>query len=190
MLMTISGILRPTSGSIEFLGKKIDKLPPHRIVELGIIQVPEGRPSFPYLNVMENLLVGSYLPRCRKERRENLKWVFDIFPVLEERKDQLARTLSGGEQQMLSIARALMSRPKLLLMDEPSLGLAPILVNRTFDTLKKLHGEGVTTLLVEQNVLQALRIADRGYVLENGRITLEGKDLLLNEHVKKAYLGM
>jgi len=190
MLLTIAGLLKPTSGSIEFLGKKIEKLPPHRIVESGITQVPEGRPSFPYLDVMENLQVGSYLPRCRKERKENLKWVFDIFPVLEERKNQLARTLSGGEQQILSIARALMSRPKLLMLDEPSLGLAPIIVDKTFGTLRKLHDEGVAILLVEQNVLQALKIAERGYVLENGRITLEGKDLLKNEYVKNAYLGI
>lgn len=190
MLMTIAGALKPTSGIIDFLGRKIHKLPPHRIIELGITLVPEGRPCFPYLNVMENLLIGSYISRCRKERRENLKWVFDVFPLLEERKNQLARTLSGGEQQMLSIGRALMSRPKLLLMDEPSLGLAPILVNRTFHTLEKLHNEGVTILLVEQNVLQALKIADKGYVLENGQITLEGKNLLQNEHVKKAYLGV
>ncbi len=190
MLLTISGLLKPTSGTITFLGKRIEKLPTHQIVGSGLTQVPEGRPSFPYLNVMENLLVGAYLPKCRKEKNENLKRVFNTFPVLEERKNQLARTLSGGEQQMLSIARALMSGPKLLMLDEPSLGLAPIIIDKTFDILRKLHDEGVAILLVEQNVLQALKIAERGYVLENGKIALEGKDLSQNEYIRKAYLGI
>lgn len=190
LLMTISGVLKPTSGSIEFEGKRIDKLPPHKIVRLGIGIVPEGSPNFPYMTVMENLLVGSYLPKSRRERKENLRFVFDMFPVLEERKDQLAGTLSGGEGRMLSIARALMSRPKLLLVDEASLGLAPLLVRKTLDTLKKLNEEGITILLVEQNVHEALKMADRGYVLENGRIVLEGENLLENDYVKKAFLRM
>jgi branched-chain amino acid transport system ATP-binding protein len=142
------------------------------------------------MTVTENLLVGSYIPKSRKERIKNLEFVYSIFPILKERGKQTAGTLSGGESRMLSIARALMSRPKILLVDEPSLGLAPIMVSRTMETLKKLNEEGIAILLVEQNVQEALRIANRGYVLENGKIVLEGKNLLENKHIRKAYLGI
>lgn len=190
LLMTIAGVLKPTSGTIIFEGKRIDKMPPHRIAELGVTLIPEGSPNFPQMTVKENLLIGSYLSKSKKEREKNLEFVYGIFPILKEREKQMAGTLSGGESRMLSIARALMSKPKLLLVDELSLGLAPKIMNETMDILKKLNEEGITILLVEQNVQEALRIANRGYVLENGKIVLEGKNLLDNQHVKKAYLGV
>lgn len=191
-LRTISGLLRPSSGSVEFYGDRIDKLGPHEIVGRGIIQVPEGRLLFPRLTVLENLKMGSYRSKAKKRREEMLEWVYELFPVLRERRKQLAGTLSGGERQMLAIGRGLMSIPKILLLDEPSLGLAPMLVDTIFQAITRLYEQGITILLVEQNVSRSLEIADRGYVLENGRIALEGtgKELLENEHVKKAYIGI
>jgi branched-chain amino acid transport system ATP-binding protein len=188
----ISGMLRCSSGKIEFLGKRIDTLPPHRIVEEGIVQIPEGRQLFPKMKVMENLVMGAYTRQARTKIKENLETVLELFPILKERKDQLAGSLSGGEQQMLAIGRALMARPKLLMLDEPSLGLAPILVKQVFDTVKSINEFGTTILLVEQNVFNALSISDRGYVLENGRIIMEGEgnELLENEKIKETYLGI
>lgn len=191
-LRTISGLLRPRSGEIRFMGQRIDRLPPHKIVELGIAHVPEGRRIFPRMTVLENLEMGAYIKRAREKFDDTLEWVFSIFPRLRERKNQIAGTMSGGERQMLAIARGLMSRPKLLMLDEPSLGLAPKLVLKVFEVIQRIGEEGVTILLVEQNVRHALELADRGYVLETGRITLSGtgEELLNNEYVKKAYLGM
>lgn len=191
-LNTISGILRPSSGTIEFRGKRIEKFPTYRIVEMGLIQVPEARLIFPYMTILENLELGAYIHTARKRIKETLEIVFNLFPILKDRKKQLAGTLSGGEQQMLAISRGMMARPKLLILDEPSLGLSPKLVDQIFDTIKKINKEGVSILLVEQNVFDSLLIANRGYVLENGRIILEGKgkELLNNEIVKKTYLGI
>lgn len=192
IIKAISGLVKSVSGEIRFLGRRIDRLPPHLIAEMGIMQVPEGRGVFPLLTVLENLEMGAYVPSARKEMRETLKTVFEMFPRLEERKGQLARTLSGGEQQMLAIGRALMGKPKLLLIDEPSLGLAPILAKEVFQTIKALNSQGTTVLLVEQDVRQSLGLCHRGYVLENGRIVLEGtgRGLLGDDRVKKAYLGL
>jgi len=189
---TIQGILKPNSGSIKFMDKHIEGLPAYKIVNEGIALVPEGREIFPKMNVFENLILGAYVPRAKESLDESLEWVLKLFPKLEERKKQLAGTMSGGEQQMLAIARALMSKPKLLMMDEPSLGLAPMIVLQVFEIIKKLHEEGVTILLVEQNVHHALEIADSAYVLEKGKIILEGKglELLDDEYVKSAYLGL
>lgn len=191
-LKTISGILRPMSGSISFLGERIDKMPSHRIVELGISQIPEGRRLFPNMTVLDNLKIGAYTLKAWEKKDETMEWIFQLFPILKERKNQLAGTLSGGEQQMLAISRGLMSKPKLLMLDEPSLGLAPKLVLSTFNIIKQINKEGITVLLVEQNVRQALELADKGYVLETGRVTLkgEGRELLKNEYIKKAYLGI
>jgi branched-chain amino acid transport system ATP-binding protein len=192
-LMTISGILKPSSGCIRFEGKTINGIPPHRIVKMGISQVPEGRRIFPKLTVKENLEMGAYTKfKVQSSKfKVHLDKIYELFPVLKERHKQLGGTLSGGEQQMLAIGRALMSGPKLLLLDEPSLGLAPIIVSKIFKTIKEVNREGVTVLLVEQNARAALKLSDRGYVLENGRVALEGKgeELLKNEAVKKAYLG-
>jgi branched-chain amino acid transport system ATP-binding protein len=192
ILKTISGILRPKSGIINFLGKRIDEAPPHQIVDLGIAHVQEGRRLFPYMTVLENLEIGAYTRKARERKDETLNWVFQIFPILKERMNQLAGTLSGGEQQMLAIGRGLMSKPKLLMMDEPSLGLAPKIVLKVFEMIKKINEEGITILLVEQNVRRALELADEAYVLETGRITLKGKgkELLDSDYVKKAYLGL
>jgi len=192
IIKAISGLVKSVSGEIRFLGRRIDRLPPHLVAEMGIMQVPEGRGVFPLLTVLENLEMGAYVPSARKEMRETLKTVFEMFPRLEERKGQLARTLSGGEQQMLAIGRALMGKPKLLLIDEPSLGLAPILAKEVFQTIKALNSQGTTVLLVEQDVRQSLGLCHRGYVLENGRIVLEGtgRGLLGDDRVKKAYLGL
>lgn len=189
---TIQGILKPNSGSIKFMDKHIEGLPAYKIVNEGIALVPEGREIFPKMSVFENLILGAYVPRAKESLNESLEWVLKLFPKLEERKKQLAGTMSGGEQQMLAIARALMSKPKLLMMDEPSLGLAPMIVLQVFEIIKKLHEEGVTILLVEQNVHHALEIADSAYVLEKGKIILEGKglELLDDEYVKSAYLGL
>ena len=189
---TIQGILKPKSGSIKFMDKHIEGLPAYKIVDEGIALVPEGREIFPKMNVFENLILGAYVPRAKESLDESLEWVLKLFPKLEERKKQLAGTMSGGEQQMLAIARALMSKPKLLMMDEPSLGLAPVIVLQVFEIIKKLREEGVTILLVEQNVHHALEIADCAYVLEKGKIILEGKgiELLDDEYVKSAYLGV
>ncbi len=192
LLNTISGIKLNHGGEITFLGKAIHFLPPHKRVALGLIQIPEGRRIFPYMTTLGNLEMGSFTYEARKQKEGNLQKVFTLFPLLEERKNQMARTLSGGEQQMLAIGRALMSRPQLLMMDEPSLGLAPIVVKTIFDTVKSINGQGITVLLVEQNVKQSLELCRRGYTVENGRITLEGTgpELLKNEHLRKAYLGI
>jgi branched-chain amino acid transport system ATP-binding protein len=191
LLNTISGLVVPTSGTIEFYNKRIDGLPPYRIVELGISHVPEGRQLFPRLSVLENLKLGAYTRKSRKEMNETLKLVFDMFPILKERAKQAAGSLSGGEQQMLAIARGLMSKPKLLMLDEPSLGLAPKVVDTIFKSIKDI-AKATTILLVEQNVHRALEIADRGYVIESGSIVMEGetKELKNNDYVKKAYLGI
>ena len=191
-LKTISGLLRPAAGSIEFDGTRLDVVPAHDVAKLGIAHVPEGRRLFPLLTVEENLDLGSMAPAARAQRSETKEWVFKLLARLAERRHQLAETLSGGEQQMCAIARGLMARPKLLLLDEPSLGLAPILVNELFATIAAINREGVTILLVEQNVRRSLALAGRAYVLENGRIVLSGPtvDLKTNPHVKKAYLGL
>ncbi|MCK4784587.1 MAG: ABC transporter ATP-binding protein, partial [Desulfobacteraceae bacterium] len=181
---TISGILPVAKGSIQFLEQNITKIEPYVRVEMGLVQIPEGRKIFPTLTVMENLEMGSYLKGPKSERKESLGLVSNLFPILEERKGQLAGTLSGGEQQMLAIGRGLMSKPKLLILDEPSLGIAPLIVEEIFKAIEEINGEGVTILLVEQNVSQALDFSDQGFVLEEGRIALsgEGKDLLTNPH--------
>ena len=191
-LNTISAILRPHSGKIEFNGQRIDTAPAAQVVELGISQVPEGRRLFPEMTVLENLELGSFMAEAKRRRNETLDWVYNIFPRLRERRNQLAGTLSGGEQQMVAVGRGLMARPKLLMLDEPSLGLGPLLVQEVFKAVERVNGEGVTILLVEQNVKHTLTVATRAYVLENGRITIEGMgaDLLKNDHVKKAYLGI
>lgn len=191
-LRTISGVLRPASGSLEFDGKRLDAVPAHEVARLGIAHVPEGRRLFPLLTVEENLDLGSMAPKARARRAETKEWVFKLLPRLAERRHQLAETLSGGEQQMCATGRGLMARPKLLLLDEPSLGLAPILVNELFATIAAINREGVTILLVEQNVRRSLALAGRAYVLENGRIVLSGPtaELKANPHVKKAYLGL
>jgi branched-chain amino acid transport system ATP-binding protein len=192
MLNTISGLIHPTSGSMQFCGQKIDQMLPYQIVKIGISHIPEGGKPFPDMSVRENLEMGAYGEVTWKKREETLEQVYKIFPILKERAGQLARTLSGGERQMLSIARGLMSRPRLCALDEPSYGLAPLLVKEIFDVIKALRDQGMTLLLVEQNVQQSLEIADRGYVLENGHVVSEGKskELLQNDHIKKAYLGL
>lgn len=192
LLNTMSRLLAAKSGEIWFLGQRIDALPAHKVVELGIVQVPEGRRLFPLMTVWENLMMGAALPRGRRERRESLERVFDLLPRLAERKQQIARTLSGGEQQMLAIGRALMAKPRLLMLDEPSLGLSPLFVSLVFDLIARISKQGTTVLLVEQNVRHALELSDRGYVLENGEMTLSGtgRELMGNPHVKKAYLGL
>ncbi|EGV02322.1 ABC transporter ATP-binding protein [Streptococcus oralis] len=191
ILRTLSGLVRPSAGKIEFLGKEIQKLPAQKIVAGGLSQVPEGRHVFPGLTVMENLEMGAFLKKNREENQANLKKVFSRFPRLEERKNQDAATLSGGEQQMLAMGRALMSTPKLLLLDEPSMGLAPIFIQEIFDIIQDIQKQGTTVLLIEQNANKALAISDRGYVLETGKIVLSGtgKDLASSEEVRKAYLG-
>jgi branched-chain amino acid transport system ATP-binding protein len=187
-LTTISGIKRPFAGEINFSGERIDNLPAHEIVELGISQAPEGRRIFPRMSVRENLVMGTF---ARGKKKMDIDRVFELFPVLKERHKQAGGTLSGGEQQMLAMGRALMADPELLMLDEPSMGLAPKFVGRIFELLEEVHAQGVTILLVEQNAHLALQIADRGYVLESGEIALEddAKKLLGNEAVKKAYLG-
>jgi branched-chain amino acid transport system ATP-binding protein len=192
ILKGISGILHPTAGSITFEGQDITRREAHRIVELGISCVPEGRRLFPYLSVYKNLLLGAFLVNDKTEIEHRLDHVFGIFPILKERAVQKASTLSGGEQQMLAIGRGLMSKPKLLLLDEPSWGIAPILVDRIFEVIKEIRQEGVTILLVEQDVQEALDICDRAYVLQTGKIVLqgEGKELLASELIQKAFLGL
>jgi len=191
-LCTISGLLSVVSGEIWFLNNRIDKLPAHEICRIGFIQIPEGRKLFHSLTVMENIEMGAYVSRARKKMEANKQKIFDLLPILKARRHQLANTLSGGEQQMLSIARGLMSDPVLLALDEPSLGLSPIAKNAIFDTVQKINKEGLTILLSEQDAHHSLSLADRAYVLEVGRIVLEGngKDMLENEHVKGAYLGI
>ena len=190
-LRTISGLLHPREGSISFLGKRIDDLKANQIVKEGISQVPEGRKIFAEMSVMENLELGAFIRDDRDGINADLKMVFERFPRLEERKDQQAGTLSGGEQQMLAMGRALMSRPKLLLLDEPSMGLAPLLIREIFSIIVDINKTGTTILLVEQNANMALSIANRAYVLETGRITLQGdaKELAASEEIRKAYLG-
>ena len=190
-LKAISGLVPPSSGQIRLEGTRIDHVPAHRIVEMGIAQIPEGRRLWPGLSVLENLELGAYTKGARAVREETMAYVFKLFPRLHERRMQLAGTLSGGEQQMLAIGRGLLSKPKLLILDEPSLGLAPFLVDEVFETIQKINREGTTILLVEQNVNYGLAISNRGYVLETGRIVLSGtgKELLDDEHVKTAYLG-
>ena len=192
-LMSISGVVPPRSGEIVFQGRPIHRVPPHEIVKLGICQVPEGRRIFPYLTVMENLDMGAFLREDKNGIRRDLEYVLDLFPILAERRHQAGGTLSGGEQQMLAISRAIMARPRLLLMDEPSLGLAPKIVWQIFDIIQKINQENKTTIfLVEQNANMALKTAHRGYVMENGRITLADTtdNLLSNDEVRKAYLGI
>jgi branched-chain amino acid transport system ATP-binding protein len=192
LLKVISGVMRPSTGSVTFLDKRIDTMNPNDIVNMGLSHIPESRKLFTDMSIRENLEMGAYPRRSWRERQATMKWVFELFPRLEERAGQLARTLSGGEQQMLAMGRGLMSKPKMVLVDEPSNGLAPKVVSEVFEILQSLHKEGITILLVEQNVRQTLAIADRAYVLENGRLALEGTCSFLREsdHVRKAYLGL
>lgn len=191
-LMTICGITRPREGAIIWQGREIQTLPANAIVGMGISQVPEGRLIFPDLSVAENLQLGAFLRRDQDGIRKDMDYVFDLFPILARRRRQTGGTLSGGEQQMLAISRALMARPRMLLLDEPSLGLAPIIIQQIFEIIRRVNDSGTTVFLVEQNANQALRIANRGYVMENGRVVMEGAstDLLANPAVRKAYLGM
>jgi branched-chain amino acid transport system ATP-binding protein len=192
LLRNVSRLLRPGAGKLEFEGADLLRLAPHQVVALGVVHVPEGRRIFPELTVAENLRVGSYLRSVRRNRARNLERAFALFPRLAERRKQLGGTLSGGEQQMLAIARGLMADPKLLVLDEPSLGLAPLLARNIFEIVAEINRQGTTVLLVEQNVHHSLRISSRAYVLETGRVVLEGAaaDLLADPHVKQAYLGM
>jgi len=191
-LKTISSLLTPASGTIEFEGLRLDHLPPNKIIEQGIVHVPEGRRLFPDMSVEENLIMGSLYGEAKAKRNGTMEYVYYMFPRLEERRRQMAGTLSGGEQQMLAVGRGLMSKPKLMMFDEPSLGLAPILVKDIFDLIKKINQEGVTILLVEQNVTRTLAMCDRAYVLENGRNVLEGtgEELMTNDYVREVYLGI
>ena len=192
LMDTISGLLHPAKGSIRFQGKEIDRLEPYEVVELGITQIPEGRRVFPEMSVFDNLLLGSYGRKARKKRKENLEKVFEHLPRLQQRRRQMAKTLSGGEQQMLAIGRGLMADPKLMLIDEMSLGLAPIVVDELFRALRLIREQGMTILFVEQNVIRTLQEADRAYILETGRVTLTGTaaQLRKDEQVKKAYFGV
>jgi len=191
-LKNISRLLKAASGAIRFEDIDLTQLESHQVVELGLVQVPEARRIFPEMTVLENLRMGSYVKATRKDRNRNIERVFSLFPRLKERQKQLGGTMSGGEQQMLAIARGLMANPKLLLLDEPSLGLSPLFVNNIFEIIGEINRQGTTILLVEQNVFQSLNIAHRGYVVETGRIVLtgSGRDLLANDHVRKAFLGM
>jgi branched-chain amino acid transport system ATP-binding protein len=191
-LKNISKLVKPSSGSIIFNGIDLTRLESHEVVELGIVQVPEGRKIFPEMSVRENLRMGSFIKSAKNDREANMERVFSLFPRLKEREKQLGGTMSGGEQQMLAIGRGLMTNPKLLLLDEPSLGLSPLLVKNIFEIITEINRQGVTILLVEQNVFQSLRIAHRAYVLETGRVVLTGRgeELLNDDHVKKAFLGM
>ena len=191
-IKTISSLICPISGSIEFNGTRLDRHPPHKIIEFGIVHVPEGRRLFSDMSVEENLIMGTLYGEAKAKRFQTMAYVYELFPRLEERKKQMAGTLSGGEQQMLAVGRGLMSLPKLMMFDEPSLGLAPILVQEIFGMVKKINEEGVTVLLVEQNVRQTLAMCHRAYALENGRIVLEGtgNELLADDHVRATYLGI
>jgi len=191
-LKTISGLLKPRKGSIEFDGVRLDQLPPDRVIGQGVVHVPEARRLFREMSVEENLIMGSLSPEAKKKRYETMEWVYELFPRMKERRKQAAGTLSGGEQQMCAIGRGLMALPKVLMFDEPSLGLSPILVQEVFEIAKRINKEGVTVMLVEQNVRQTLAMCDRAYVLENGRVVLEGtgKELTNDPHVKEAYLGI
>jgi branched-chain amino acid transport system ATP-binding protein len=192
ILRNVSRLVKASSGTLSFQGADLSKLPSHKVVELGVVQVPEARRIFPEMTVVENLRMGSFVKTTRKDRERNMERAFALFPRLAERKGQLGGTMSGGEQQMLAIARGLMANPKLLLLDEPSLGLSPLLVKNIFEIIKEINQQGTTILLVEQNVYQSLRIAHRAYVIETGRVVLSGAgaELLDNEHVKKAFLGI
>ena len=192
ILRGLSGVIKPMAGTITFMGETINHVPAHRLVEMGMAHVPEGRQLFGKLSVRENLMLGAYVLKDEKTKKDCLEQVYDLFPRLKEREDQAAETFSGGEQQMLAIARGLISRPKLLMIDEMSLGLAPVLVDKVMDSLKVINSIGITVLLVEQKIQEALELANRGYVLQNGRMVLEGSsgELLESEIVKKAYLGM
>ena len=191
-LRAISGLIRTTSGSITFLGTNLAALPPHKIAELGIAHVPEGRQVFPELTVKENLEVGAYIPSAKAERNRTLALVFGIFPALAERRNQLAGTMSGGEQQMLAVGRGLMLKPRLLMLDEPSLGLAPVVTDATFAKIQEVHAMGTAILLVEQNVSRALGMVQRAYVLESGKVIIQGSsaELANNKQVQAAYIGM
>jgi branched-chain amino acid transport system ATP-binding protein len=192
LVKTIMGLLPAKSGTIKFKGENIEKLPPYEIVKKKISLIPEGRDIFPKLTVEENILLGAYTLKDKEQVKESQERIYQIFPVLQKKKKVLAQTLSGGEQQMLVIGRSLMSNPKLLILDEPSLGLAPIIVAKVLDTLRQINEEGVAILLVEQNIRDSLNIADRGYVLEEGKIILEGegRELLSNDHIVEVYLGL
>jgi len=192
LVKTIMGLLPAKTGTIRFKGENIEKLPTYEIVKKGVTLIPEGREIFPKMTVEENMLLGAYTIKDKNAVKESKERIYQIFPVLKKKEKALAQTLSGGEQQMLVICRSLMSNPELLILDEPSLGLAPILVGKVLDTLRKINEEGVTVLLVEQNIRDSLNIADRGYVLEKGKIIIEGKgrELLSNEHIKEVYLGI
>jgi branched-chain amino acid transport system ATP-binding protein len=191
-LKTISGLLKPRKGTIEFDGVRLDELSPDKVIGQGVVHVPEARRLFREMTVEENLIMGSLSPGARKKRAQTMEWVYELFPRMKERRKQAAGTLSGGEQQMAAIGRGLMALPKVLMFDEPSLGLSPILVQEVFQIAKRINREGVTVMLVEQNVRQTLAMCDRAYVLENGRVVLEGtgKDLMDDAHVKEAYLGI
>jgi branched-chain amino acid transport system ATP-binding protein len=191
-LRAISGLVRVSTGTITFLGRDISSLPPYEIAELGIAHVPEGRQVFPELTVKENLEIGAYVPKAKAERSRTLDLVFNIFPVLAERRKQLAGTMSGGEQQMLAVGRGLMMKPRLLMLDEPSLGLAPVITDTTFEKIQEIHAMGTAILLVEQNVARALALVQRAYVLESGKVTIHGSsgELTRNKHVQAAYLGI
>lgn len=191
LLKTISGVLHPAAGRIELAGKDITRLNPYDVVALGISQVPEGRQLFPEMTVLENLYIGSYSREARPKREENLSKVYGLFPILEERKNQIAKTLSGGQQQMVAIGRGLMANPKVMIIDEMSLGLSPLIVSELFRVLHEIKDQGITILLVEQNVWQTLHEADRAYVIETGRIVLSGNalDLMDEEDIKNAYFG-
>jgi branched-chain amino acid transport system ATP-binding protein len=191
-LKTISGLLKPRKGTIEFDGVRLDRLSPDKVIGQGVVHVPEARRLFREMSVEENLIMGSLSPGAKKKRAQTMEWVYELFPRMKERRKQAAGTLSGGEQQMAAIGRGLMALPKILMFDEPSLGLSPILVQEVFQIAKRINGEGVTVMLVEQNVRQTLAMCDRAYVLENGRVVLEGtgKDLMNDAHVKEAYLGI
>jgi len=191
-LKTISGLLKPRKGTIEFDGVRLDQLPPDRVIGQGVVHVPEARRLFREMSVEENLIMGSLSPEAKKKRTQTMEWVYELFPRMKERRKQAAGTMSGGEQQMCAIGRGLMALPKVLMFDEPSLGLSPILVQEVFQIAKRINKEGVTVMLVEQNVRQTLAMCDRAYVLENGRVVLEGtgNELSNDPHVKEAYLGI
>jgi len=191
-LKAISGLLKPQRGAIEFQDVRLDLLPPDKVIGYGVVHVPEARRLFREMTVEENLVMGSLAPEAKRKRAQTLEWVYELFPRMKERRKQVAGTMSGGEQQMCAIGRGLMALPKVLMFDEPSLGLSPILVQEVFEIAKRINKEGVTVLLVEQNVRQTLALCDRAYVLENGRIALQGtgKELLNDKHVREAYLGI
>ena len=192
LLRTISGLLKPSAGTIALNGRPLQGLPPHQVVSAGFVQSPEGKQLFGGMSIRENLMVGAHNPRARAQREQTLKEVFELFPILEERQKLPASTLSGGQQQMVAVGRALMAKPSLLALDEPSLGLAPIMVDRVFESIKHIRALGVTVLVIEQNVFKVLQMADHGHVLENGRISLSGSgsELLADQHLRSTYLGM